>query len=85
MAKWGDCFDDKETLDQGQPRSTTRAQASASPARRRFFINGRMLVGAQPFEQFKNMISTTTLRLGASEFSQEGSRPGRRAPSAERR
>jgi protein-disulfide isomerase len=55
MAKWGTCFDNKETL----PKVTAQHDEGASlgvtgtPA---FVINGRMLVGAQPFEQFKNII-----------------------------
>lgn len=55
MAKWGTCYDNKETAakvnaqhDQGASLGVT-----GTPA---FFINGRMLVGAQPFEQFKNVI-----------------------------
>ncbi len=55
MAKWGTCYDNKETAakvnaehDEGAALGVT-----GTPA---FFINGRMLVGAQPFEQFKNVI-----------------------------
>lgn len=55
MAKWGTCYDAKETAaavsaehDEGAALGVT-----GTPA---FFINGRMLVGAQPFEQFKNVI-----------------------------
>ncbi|MCC6850074.1 MAG: DsbA family protein [Deltaproteobacteria bacterium] len=55
MAKWTTCFDGKETAakvnkehDEGAALGVT-----GTPA---FFINGRMLVGAQPFEQFKNVI-----------------------------
>lgn len=55
MAKWTTCYDNKETLAkvkaehaEGQSLGVT-----GTPA---FFINGRMLVGAQPFEQFKNVI-----------------------------
>lgn len=55
MAKWTTCFDNKETAakvnkehDEGAALGVT-----GTPA---FFINGRMLVGAQPFEQFKNVI-----------------------------
>ncbi|MCC6764770.1 MAG: DsbA family protein [Deltaproteobacteria bacterium] len=55
MAKWNTCFDNKETAakvnkehDEGAALGVT-----GTPA---FFINGRMLVGAQPFEQFKNVI-----------------------------
>jgi protein-disulfide isomerase len=55
MTKWGKCFDDKET----QAKVTAQNEegkglgVTGTPA---FFINGRMLVGAQPFEQFKNVI-----------------------------
>jgi protein-disulfide isomerase len=55
MTKWGKCFDDKET----QAKVTAQNEegkglgVTGTPA---FFINGRMLVGAQPFEQFKNII-----------------------------
>ena len=55
MAKWNTCYDGKETAakvnaqhDQGASLGVT-----GTPA---FVINGRMLVGAQPFEQFKNVI-----------------------------
>jgi protein-disulfide isomerase len=55
MAKWNTCYDNKET----QAKVTAQHDEGAAlgvtgtPA---FFINGRMLVGAQPFEQFKNVI-----------------------------
>lgn len=55
MAKFNTCYDGKETAakvnaehDEGAALGVT-----GTPA---FFINGRMLVGAQPFEQFKNVI-----------------------------
>jgi protein-disulfide isomerase len=55
MAKWGTCFDNKETLPKitAQQEEGKNLGVTGTPA---FFINGRMLVGAQPFEQFKNVI-----------------------------
>lgn len=55
MAKWNTCVDNKET----QARVTaqqTEGQGLGVTGTPAFFINGRMLVGAQPFEQFKNVI-----------------------------
>lgn len=55
MAKWNDCFDKKATEDRvkAQQNEGQNLGVTGTPA---FFINGRMLVGAQPFEQFKNVI-----------------------------
>jgi len=55
MAKWGTCYDNKETLPKvtAQHSEGQSLGVTGTPA---FFINGRMLVGAQPFEQFKNVI-----------------------------
>ncbi len=55
MAKWGTCFDNKETQAKvnAQNEEGKSLGVTGTPA---FFINGRMLVGAQPFEQFKNVI-----------------------------
>src|SRR5690606_11316252 len=55
MAKWSTCYDNKETLPQvtAQHQEGQSLGVTGTPA---FFINGRMLVGAQPFEQFKNVI-----------------------------
>jgi protein-disulfide isomerase len=55
MAKWGTCFDNKETAAKVNAQHDEGAAlgVTGTPA---FFINGRMLVGAQPFEQFKNVI-----------------------------
>lgn len=55
MAKWGTCYDNKETLPKvmAQHAEGQSLGVTGTPA---FFINGRMLVGAQPFEQFKNVI-----------------------------
>lgn len=55
MAKWGTCYDNKETAAKVNAQHDEGASlgVTGTPA---FFINGRMLVGAQPFEQFKNVI-----------------------------
>jgi protein-disulfide isomerase len=55
MAKWNSCYDNKETAAQVNKQHDEGAAlgVTGTPA---FFINGRMLVGAQPFEQFKNVI-----------------------------
>jgi protein-disulfide isomerase len=55
MAKWNTCYDNKETLPKvtAQHAEGQSLGVTGTPA---FFINGRMLVGAQPFEQFKNVI-----------------------------
>jgi protein-disulfide isomerase len=55
MTKWADCFDNKKTLEQVKAEQSEGASlgVTGTPA---FFINGRMLVGAQPYEQFKNVI-----------------------------
>jgi protein-disulfide isomerase len=55
MAKWNDCFDNKKSLDRvnAQQNEGAGLGVTGTPA---FFINGRMLVGAQPFEKFKDVI-----------------------------
>lgn len=55
MAKWNDCYDNKKTVDQvkAEMAEGQGLGVTGTPA---FFINGRMLVGAQPYEQFKNII-----------------------------
>jgi protein-disulfide isomerase len=55
MAKWNDCFDNKKSLDRVNAQQTEGAGlgVTGTPA---FFVNGRMLVGAQPFEKFKDVI-----------------------------
>jgi protein-disulfide isomerase len=55
MAKWNDCYDNKKTLDRVNAEQSEGASlgVTGTPA---FFINGRMLVGAQPFEKFKDVI-----------------------------
>ena len=55
MAKWNDCFDNSKSA----PKVEAEAQegsglgVTGTPS---FFVNGRNLVGAQPFEQFKAVI-----------------------------
>ena len=55
MAKWNDCFDNKKSLDKVKAQAAEGAAlgVTGTPA---FFVNGRMLVGAQPFEKFKDVI-----------------------------
>jgi len=55
MAKWNDCYDNKKTLDKvnAQMAEGQALGVTGTPA---FFVNGRMLVGAQPFEKFKDVI-----------------------------
>lgn len=55
MTKWGECFDTKKTLSKVKAEMAEGAGlgVTGTPA---FFINGRMLVGAQPFEKFKDVI-----------------------------
>jgi protein-disulfide isomerase len=55
MAKWNTCFDGKETQ-AAVTAQQTEGQGLGVTGTPAFFINGRMLVGAQPFEQFKNVI-----------------------------
>jgi protein-disulfide isomerase len=54
-AKWTTCFDSKASLPKVKAQHAEGGSlgVTGTPA---FFINGRMLVGAQPFEQFKNVI-----------------------------
>ena len=55
MAKWNDCYDNKKTVDKvkAQMQEGASLGVTGTPA---FFINGRMLVGAQPFAKFKDVI-----------------------------
>jgi protein-disulfide isomerase len=55
MAKWNECYDQKKTLPQVKAEMAEGAAlgVTGTPA---FFVNGRMLVGAQPFEKFKDII-----------------------------
>jgi protein-disulfide isomerase len=55
MTKWNDCYDNKKTLDKVKAQMAEGAAlgVTGTPA---FFVNGRMLVGAQPFAKFKDVI-----------------------------
>ena len=55
QAKWNDCFDNKKSLDKVKAQM---AEGSAVGVRGTpgFIINGRVVSGAQPFENFKNII-----------------------------
>jgi protein-disulfide isomerase len=55
MTKWNDCFDNKKTLAKVKAQM---AEGSAVGVRGTpgFIINGRLVSGAQPFENFKNII-----------------------------
>ena len=55
MAKWNDCFDNKKSLDKVKAEQQEGAGlgVTGTPS---FFVNGRNLVGAQPYEQFKAII-----------------------------
>jgi protein-disulfide isomerase len=55
MAKWGECFDGKKSLDKvkAQMQEGASVGVRGTPG---FIINGRLVSGAQPFEAFKNVI-----------------------------
>jgi protein-disulfide isomerase len=55
MAKFNDCFDNKKTLPKvkAQMQEGNTVGVNGTPA---FIINGRLVSGAQPFENFKNII-----------------------------
>jgi len=55
MDQWNDCYDNKKSLDKVKAEQAEGAAlgVTGTPA---FFINGRLLVGAQPFEKFKDVI-----------------------------
>jgi protein-disulfide isomerase len=55
MDAWNDCFDNKKSLDRVKAEAAEGAAlgVTGTPA---FFINGRMLVGAQPYDKFKDVI-----------------------------
>ena len=54
-AKWEKCYDNKDTLAQvkAEMAEGQSVGVTGTPA---FLINGRLLSGAQPFQQFKNII-----------------------------
>ena len=55
QAKFDDCFDNKKTLDKvkADMAEGSAVGVTGTPS---FIVNGRLLVGAQPFEAFKNVI-----------------------------
>ena len=55
MAKFNDCFDNKKTADKVKADAAEGASVgvTGTPS---FVINGRLIVGAQPFDAFKNII-----------------------------
>ena len=55
MAKFNDCFDNKTTLPAVKAQMAEGASVGVrgTPG---FIINGRLVSGAQPFENFKNII-----------------------------
>ena len=55
MAKWDKCFDGKETLPQVKA-DMAEGQSVGVTGTPAFLINGRLLSGAQPFQQFKAVI-----------------------------
>ena len=55
MAKWNDCFDNKKSLPKVQAQMT-EGQSVGVRGTPGFIINGRLISGAQPFENFKNVI-----------------------------
>jgi protein-disulfide isomerase len=60
-AKFDDCFDNKKTLDKvkADMAEGQTVGVNGTPA---FFINGRMISGAQPFENFKSIIDDELAR-----------------------
>ena len=61
MAKFDDCFDNKKTLDKVKA-DMAEGQAVGVNGTPAFFINGRMISGAQPFENFKAVIDDELAR-----------------------
>jgi protein-disulfide isomerase len=55
MAKWEKCYDNKDTLAQVKA-DMAEGQSVGVTGTPAFLINGRLLSGAQPFQQFKNVI-----------------------------
>ncbi|HJQ84597.1 MAG TPA: thioredoxin domain-containing protein [Candidatus Binatia bacterium] len=55
MTKWNDCFDNKKTAAKvdAQMAEGSSVGVRGTPG---FIINGRLVSGAQPFENFKNII-----------------------------
>lgn len=61
MAKFDDCFDNKKTLDKVKA-DMAEGQAVGVNGTPAFFINGRMISGAQPYENFKSVIDDELAR-----------------------
>ncbi len=61
--KFGDCFDNKKTLDivKAQQAEGSSVGVNGTPA---FLINGRLVSGAQPFDNFKAVIDDELARAG---------------------
>jgi protein-disulfide isomerase len=55
MAKWDKCYDNKESLPQVKA-DMAEGQSVGVTGTPAFLINGRLLSGAQPFQQFKAVI-----------------------------
>ena len=55
MAKWNDCFDNQKTAAKvdAQMQEGSNVGVRGTPG---FIINGRLVSGAQPYENFKNII-----------------------------
>lgn len=54
-AKWDDCYDNKKTQAEVKAQMA-EGQAIGVTGTPAFFINGRMISGAQPFDKFKEII-----------------------------
>jgi len=61
MAKFDDCFDNKKSLDKVKA-DMAEAQTVGVNGTPAFFINGRMISGAQPYENFKSIIDDELAR-----------------------
>jgi protein-disulfide isomerase len=61
MAKFDDCFDNKKSLDKVKA-DMAEAQAVGVNGTPAFFINGRLVSGAQPYESFKSIIDDELAR-----------------------
>lgn len=61
MAKFDDCYDNKKSLDKVKA-DMAEAQTVGVNGTPAFFINGRMISGAQPYENFKTIIDDELAR-----------------------
>ena len=62
--KFDACLDNSE-MAKKVSENTTAGQEAGVEGTPAFFINGRMLTGAQPFERFKEAIDQELKRVGA--------------------